>query len=110
REIDLVRGRAMFDVAHDPQRPFSVVAGKRRVTALGTQFQVVRDRNDLVVTLAEGSVAVTDREAGEHVERLAPGQELVIAAARPVWEKREIDPVVVTSWSTGRHVFRETRL
>ncbi len=40
RTVRLLRGRAFFDVARDPDRPFTVEAGDARVTALGTAFAV----------------------------------------------------------------------
>src|SRR3546814_12347546 len=40
RDVVLERGRAQFDVAHAPQRPFTVHAGPGTVRAVGTQFQV----------------------------------------------------------------------
>ncbi len=40
RELHLWRGQARFDVAHDVERPFSVVAGDRKVIATGTAFNI----------------------------------------------------------------------
>ncbi len=40
RDIELGRGRARFDVAHDTTRPFNVFAGGGRITAVGTLFDV----------------------------------------------------------------------
>ena len=61
RQIALVNGRALFEVAHDATRPFVVSAGQSHTTALGTHFQVQREGHEVLVTLTEGSVAVTDR-------------------------------------------------
>ena len=40
RQIELLTGRVLFEVTHDPRRPFSVIAGNARTTDLGTRFQV----------------------------------------------------------------------
>ena len=40
RRIDLLSGRARFDVSHDASRPFVVIARGGSVTALGTLFEV----------------------------------------------------------------------
>ncbi|CDO35968.1 FecR family protein [Novosphingobium sp. KN65.2] len=40
RRIDLLSGRARFEVSHDASRPFVVIAGGGSVTALGTLFEV----------------------------------------------------------------------
>jgi transmembrane sensor len=111
REVRLQRGRALFDVAHDPARPFTVVAGGGRVTAVGTRFQVERGPAELVVTLAEGIVTVAATESqAERSERLVPGEQLSISADDSGWSKRTVDARAATSWSTGRLVFREARL
>ena len=111
RRVVLQHGRAMFDVAHDTSRPFSVVAGGSRVTAVGTRFQVERSASQLSVTLAEGIVTV-DSEPGSpaRTERLVPGEELTISAGSSEWLKRTVDARAATSWSSGRLVFREARL
>lgn len=114
RQIELLSGRALFDVAHDAGRPFSVTAAGSRTTALGTRFQVQRDGAKVVVTLTEGSVAV-DREerasasAAWH-ERLSPGEQLSIDAATNQRLRQFVDVHVTTSWTLGRHIFRGTPL
>jgi transmembrane sensor len=109
REIDLLQGRASFEVAHDASRPFSVVAAGSRTTALGTKFQVQRDDARVLVILAEGSVVVDDTspKAGWS-EKLAPGEQLSVADSDI--EKQLVDLQRVTSWMRGRHVFRSTPL
>lgn len=62
RRVRLVRGEALFDVAHDAARPFLVDAGSARFRALGTAFNV-RLRPDVVeLTVTEGVVGVAARE------------------------------------------------
>ncbi len=58
RNLRLVKGRAFFDVAHDAQRPFAVVADGREVEALGTRFDVRMDPGQVRVVLVEGRVSV----------------------------------------------------
>jgi len=111
RQIVLVNGRALFDVAHDATRPFVVSAGHSHTTALGTHFQVQREGHQVLVTLAEGSVAVTsDAEESRWRETLTPGEQISSTTDGQVHEKRAVDAQVVTSWSRGRLVFRGTPL
>lgn len=114
RQIELLSGRALFEVAHDASRPFSVTAAGARTTALGTQFQVERAGERVVVTLAEGSVAIDDedqrRSGSAWQERLRPGEQLSFDAATATRNKQLVDPQIVTSWTHGRHVFRGTPL
>lgn len=58
RDLRLVRGEAYFQVARDPERPFTVFAANGAVRAVGTAFGVqVRDQQ-LKVTLTKGAVEV----------------------------------------------------
>jgi transmembrane sensor len=114
REIELLSGRALFDVAHDATRPFSVTAADARTTALGTKFQVRRDDANVVVTLAEGSVAIDRVEqgagSGEWSVRLVPGEQFSIDTETQRRERRIVDVNTITSWTHGRHIFRGTPL
>ncbi len=56
RIITLLRGQAYFEVAPDPARPFTVVAGEVQIKALGTAFDVRLGTEDLGVTLTEHAV------------------------------------------------------
>lgn len=108
RTVDLKEGRALFEVAHDPSRPFAVRAGNGRITALGTRFQVQRDGNRVTVTLVEGSVMVGQQAAAGslHEEHLTPGDEVTYSTDGSYWSKRTVDSTAVTSWSSGRLIFR----
>jgi transmembrane sensor len=57
RAIDLLSGRARFDVKHDRTRPFVVYAKGGSVTAVGTVFEVNVEQ-DVQVRLLEGHVRV----------------------------------------------------
>lgn len=113
RDIDLSRGRALFEVAHDASKPFTVHVGSGQITALGTRFQLQRDADQIVVTLAEGAVAVSREAAGgapaRHT-RLAAGQQLAFSTVSAAWAQRQVDAELITSWSKGRLVFRGTPL
>ena len=64
RHLTLRRGEALFDVAKDHQRPFVVVAGDAKVTAIGTSFSVLRQKNQGVqVVVREGVVKVDEARA-----------------------------------------------
>ena len=60
RDVALVSGEALFDVAKDRQRPFIVRAGDTRVRAVGTSFSVRLEETGAVrVLVREGVVEVT---------------------------------------------------
>lgn len=114
RRIELDRGEAMFEVAHDAARPFVVIAGDTRVQAIGTVFTVRRTRDDVVVTLIKGRVAVSHESAGP---KAATGASVVLRPGEKLTEPAEgstrIEPTsveVATAWRRGQTVFRDTPL
>ncbi|MGO2010888.1 MAG: FecR family protein [Pseudoalteromonas sp.] len=60
RQLILTRGEGRFNVAKDASRPFTVMAGDKDFTALGTVFNVQRNAvNDLELVVTEGKVMIT---------------------------------------------------
>ena len=63
RHAELLQGEALFDIAHDPSRPFQVITGTTQVQVLGTTFNIYRqDKYTATVTVLEGRVAVLQSE------------------------------------------------
>ncbi len=108
RRLRLVRGQALFDVAHDAARPFVVAAGSLQVTATGTRFDVRREAGGGKVTLLQGRVVVRASETSKATWTLTPGQEAA-SGPRPT-PPRPADPELATGWTTGRLTFRDTSL
>lgn len=108
RRVEIVRGEAFFDVAHDASRPFVVHAGERRVIAVGTQFSVRREERDLHVTVAEGTVRLEDHArntllpAGSDMQ--ARGDAVHVQQVPLTEVERKL------TWRTGVLTFRETTL
>jgi len=59
RSLRLAGGEALFEVAHDPARPFVVSAGAGEVRAIGTAFNVRLTGPEVTVTVVEGTISVT---------------------------------------------------
>ncbi|MBW2366896.1 MAG: FecR domain-containing protein [Deltaproteobacteria bacterium] len=73
RHIDLEKGRALFSVAHDPNRPFVVTVGTINVRALGTKFNVDKlDDMRVAVAVTEGKVKVTKAKDDEVLGKKIP--------------------------------------
>jgi transmembrane sensor len=109
RHVTLRRGEALFKVAHDKTRPFTVATADGEVVALGTRFQVRDDDARITVTLLEGSVAVNRPELQQRT-LLVPGEQLNFVTGETAVARRNVDTDVVSSWSTGRLRFRGTPL
>jgi transmembrane sensor len=65
RDVRLVQGEALFEVAHDAARPFVVRAGNALLKDVGTQFNVDIRSNGTTVTVIEGEVAVDSAATSE---------------------------------------------
>jgi transmembrane sensor len=77
RDVELIDGQALFEVAKDAARPFVVRSGATRVRAVGTQFDVYKRSGSTVVTVVEGQVSVlldVGPSPGPHgaADRVAP--------------------------------------
>ena len=104
RRVKLLRGEAFFEVAHNPARPFTVETHGADVRALGTKFDVRRDRDAVQVTLLEGRVEV--RQDGRPASAtLAPNQALTVSAAG-ISAPRIANAAEASGWTTGRLTFR----
>jgi transmembrane sensor len=111
RRVVMGQGEAVFDVAHDAQRPFLIVAGDRTVRVVGTRFDVRRLDGKLTVSVERGLVEVdpADGAAGRGF-RLHPGQRLDHLEGAPDVKLSSIDPLQVESWKTGRLIYRDQPL
>ncbi|MBA2590159.1 MAG: FecR domain-containing protein [Alphaproteobacteria bacterium] len=113
RTVTLDSGEAYFDVVHDARRPFTVYAGNRRITDLGTKFSVFRDGDDVRVTVREGRVRVdilkntaldTPLVAEQGHQVITKGGETLVLA------KPEQDIANDLSWRSGMLVFNQQTL
>jgi len=137
RNLTLSKGQARFDVAHDVERPFSVVAGGQKVVATGTSFNVDLLGSNLLVTLIEGHVVVlppsspvvsgeekkakddglrggagawNERQGGSRrgIELVA-GQQLVMSPSTPP-SIEQVNVERATAWQNGLLVFENEPL
>ena len=111
RRVQLLSGQVLFDVAHDAQHPFSVSAGSRRFTAVGTAFEVRLDPAQVKITMVAGKVAVerVDAAVGPQRRYIVAGDQLTAAGGAPDRVER-VDVERATSWSEGRIVFSDAPL
>lgn len=110
RDLILLHGEALFDVAKDSNRPFVVEADGKLVTAIGTTFSVRRGDDEVRVTLIEGVVTVDQDDSASAnssavgKKQLRPGQQLVALGDGP-YQINMVDTAVATSWKDGRLIF-----
>ncbi|WP_432769049.1 MAG: DUF4880 domain-containing protein [Sphingopyxis sp.] len=121
RELELKSGRAKFDVAKDPLKPFTVVAGNKIIVATGTSFSIEMLNGEVNVVLFEGHVAVLNRltkrpaaipsggKLGAADQLLQPGQELSLPDSGFA-KLTDVDPGQARSWESGQLSFADEPL
>lgn len=133
RRVFLERGRALFHVAKNPDRPFLVQADDTTVRAVGTTFGVEQLRRGVIVTVAEGKVAVfptsraraTAAQSGKVVQAsqrpstdnraagevlLGANQQVEVQGSGSAEAVREIDSERALAWARGRLIFQNDQL
>jgi transmembrane sensor len=114
RKVSLDRGEAVFRVGRDMSRPFLVTVGDRDVRDIGTVFNILSDAGRIVVTVADGEVAVTPHDTSGAVApskpvNLVAGDQLLIQAGKPDLVHR-VDPSTATAWREGYLTYKEAPL
>lgn len=103
RKLELVKGRVLFDVAKDKNRPFVVAAANETVTALGTLFWVEVRNAETTVSLIRGRVR-TATAGGDSVE-MGPGDLVAFRDRLRVRLVHGVDATTTQAWRSGRLVF-----
>jgi len=104
RLLSLSRGEALFQVAKDPARPFIVEAGLAIVRATGTRFAVDRREHDVIVTVEEGTVLVSDGKGRSGAVPLTAEEQLTVSGEWPP-RLQHVDAARELAWSNRRLVF-----
>ena len=113
RGVKLNYGEAFFEVAKDAARPFIVRAGHARVIAVGTQFSVRREADQVEVVVIEGRVRV---ERDNQSSVTPPAVLAAGSVARSdgsgvfVQEKPLPEAEAILSWRSGFLEFHDTPL
>jgi transmembrane sensor len=112
RHIELQSGEAFFSVAKDPTRPFVVEAGNRRVVAVGTQFSVRRNADDVQVIVTEGKVRLeTSGATTEHSALLSAGEIAELTNTAVALKNEDVLKIEdALSWRTGYLTFDDVTL
>jgi transmembrane sensor len=129
RRVTLERGRALFRVSKNPQRPFLVSADHTSVRAVGTAFGVENGKRGVVVTVAEGKVAVARGKGSAVLEQpiadsagardgktaaaevfLTAGQQVTVPSSGVVNPVRAVDTTRALAWAEGQLVFENDTL
>ncbi|HEU4603579.1 MAG TPA: FecR domain-containing protein [Steroidobacteraceae bacterium] len=119
RIVELTDGEALFEVAHDPNRPFRVIAGVTTVKAVGTQFDVNRAAHSTTVAVVQGVVELSSamnasggqvEGAQNRPERLVAGEQARVSAQGELLQHSAAQLDRVTAWRERKLIFRNEPL
>lgn len=119
RSVDIARGQVVFEVAHDPKRPFRVTAGSAEVIAVGTKFDVYLQGDSTLVTVVEGRVTVgpTALPGGAAASnpargpmQVSAGQQVRVVRGELPLGPAEVDAHRVTAWLHRQIAFEQAPL
>lgn len=106
RQLELVRGEALFTVVHD-DKPFSVRSQGVTVKDIGTVFDVRSDERGVLVGVIEGAVEVSNHDSGP--QRLVAGEQ-VHTSAQTTGTVQPLRLDTLTAWQHGKLRFDGTPL
>ncbi|WP_336963766.1 FecR family protein [Sphingobium aquiterrae] len=110
RLVRLIRGEALFVVAPDARRPFTVEADGGSTTALGTRFLVREQTDDTRVTVTEHSVRVIyPRNEGKGI-KVEEGQSVSYGPAHGLTAPAQVRVADALAWTQGSLVFEDRPL
>lgn len=112
REVELVRGDILVEVAHDAARPFTVRTAQGDVRALGTRFVVSANGSVTVLRMLESKVLATSRDQGvpDHARQVQAGEQVRITA-QGVSAPQPLDAAAVEdAWKYRRLVVQDQPL
>jgi transmembrane sensor len=111
RRVQMADAEAVFDVAHDPGRPFLIGVGDRQVRVVGTEFNLRHRADRFDLTVRRGVVEVRPADAPEAAPtRVAVGQELTHTVGQPGQVLKASDPDQAFAWTSGQLIYRDQPL
>jgi len=122
RIVLLTSGEADFEVTHEAQRPFRVLAGLAEIVDVGTRFDVRLKQDATMVTVVEGQVAVgrsasrpdSDVDSVRHQSRqfvsLRANQQINVTANEWPASPVTVDAQRATSWLHRKIAFESEPL
>jgi transmembrane sensor len=105
RRAELIRGRALFAVAPNRQRPFIVAIGTSEVRVVGTRFEIyLKPSGEIVLTVLEGVVEArgsASSAGGEWTRKIDADHQLVYGPQGVIWDTHEAAGSSAIRWLHG---------
>lgn len=107
RRVVSLEGEAFFEVAKNPNCPFIVYSGAVRVRAIGTAFNIMafEEKQDIIVSLLEGKIAVSSGLAEERTRIIEPGWAVSVGKGDNIIRAYECNVDDKAAWKDGLLIF-----
>lgn len=115
RFVEIIKGIAFFDVAKDKTRAFIVKAGKIKINAIGTKFEVINLNENIVINLLEGMLRINytydeKNDKSQTIKYLQAAQSLTLDDTGKVIKYAKTDINKMTIWKKDIIEFNKTTL
>lgn len=114
RTVELLEGRAFFEIKHKANHPFIVKTNTLNVTVLGTSFDVRAYKNEKAtkVSVVTGKVGITLKNPvlKRPAVMLLPRQQLVLSTLTHQLSKQVTKEIAVNAWCKSNLVFDQEQL
>lgn len=111
RRVRMADAEAVFDVTHDPARPFLITVGDRQVRVVGTQFNLRHRDGHVALTVSRGVVEVRPADAPEAAPvRVAMGEQLNHVEGQRLETLSPAESDAAFAWTTGQLIYRDRPL
>lgn len=108
RRVEMADAEAVFDVAHDPARPFLISVGDRQVRVVGTEFNIRHRDETMVLTVRRGVVEVRPADAPQAAPaRLTVRQQFRHRDGDPASTVLSAEPQTAFAWTEGQLIYRD---
>ena len=106
----IAKGELYFDVAKNKDWPFIVESNGMKLKVLGTEFNLraYSDESEMVSTLVEGSVLVSNSFGNEVI--LRPGRQVSVSTSSKSMQEKQANVEAVIAWKNGRFIFDNRRI
>lgn len=101
RHVELLKGRAWFEVAHGDPKPFRVLAQGAVVEDIGTAFEVSSTEGSATAAVSEGIVRVAADNMPADWLRLTLGQRATWSPGGTVRRMADIPATRIAAWREG---------
>ncbi|MFX4267983.1 FecR family protein [Aliarcobacter butzleri] len=108
REVFLEKGKALFEVSPNKQKPFFVKSDDIFVKVVGTKFEVNKKQDRVNISVLEGIVDINHNDL--KVTQLKKGDLLEIKNDGKIEKLGKVSVDKMASWQSGKLIFHQTLL